>query len=864
MSALPSHRPSRHLRPTLLALAIASAAGAAQATAMDDMAEFDAAFLRPVGGGSAPQVDLQAIARGAAVTPGTYTVTLRINQDYIDRRELRIDEVGPGRLQPCLSAALLTELGVKLDGYLDEATPPADCVDLAALIDGAHSDFDAATMRVDLSVPQIAMRRSVNGYVDPRRWEDGVNAAMLNYQLAAAHSQRNGQQADLHLSGGLNLGAWQLRSAGSYSYTRGQRLQDLDGHPLPGNVDRRRWQRSTTYLQRDLPGTTGRLTVGETFTPGDVFDSVPLRGVQIASDTGMLPDSMQGYAPIVRGIAESRARVEIRQNGYSLYSSYVAPGPFEINDLNAGGGRGELEVIITEADGRERRFTQPFASVANMLRQDIWRYSASVGEYNPADSGDSGHALQRPRFGQVSLARGMAHDTTLYGGVLASGFYRAGTLGVGKSLGNLGAVSIDATHAITDRPDGGQDQGQSYRLQYGKGFASGTNLRFAGYRYSTRAFRDFGEAVRQQDPLNDDFFGTKRSQVTASVAQRLGQYGSVYVNLNQRTFWGDSRTQREAQMGVSTQHRGISYGLYLSRTMSNDGRSDNSGTFTLSMPLGRSGRSATYTGNRNQNGDLGHRVAMTGRAGDARQFDYGVAVTRSDRGPAGASANLGYRMPWAQVGASVDVSGGQTSTALSASGSLLAHAGGLTFGHALGDTIGLVEVPGVRGVGLNSAPNARTNRGGFVLAPYLLPYRSNRVMLDTSALPHDIDVEEGIASVVPRRGAVVKVGFQVQRSVKALVSVRLPNGQFPPFGAQVNDADGKQAGVVGQAGQILLALQDSGLFNVQWGSRAEQQCRLPVRLDGSDQAEGFRLVSATCSFDERDAQPILSFIGDTP
>ncbi|WP_257903299.1 fimbria/pilus outer membrane usher protein, partial [Pseudomonas sp. Colony2] len=110
------------------------------------------------------------------------------------------------------------------------------------------------------------------------------------------------------------------------------------------------------------------------FTPGDVFDSVPFRGVQLASDMGMLPDSMQGYAPVIRGIAETQAKVEVRQNGYSLYTTYVAPGAFEINDLNAASGSGDLEVIITEADGRERRFTQPYATLANMLRENTWRY----------------------------------------------------------------------------------------------------------------------------------------------------------------------------------------------------------------------------------------------------------------------------------------------------------------------------------------------------------------------------------------------------------------------------------------------------------------------------------------------------------
>ena len=38
----------------------------------------------------------------------------------------------------------------------------------------------------------------------------------------------------------------------------------------------------------------------------------------------MLPDSMKGFAPVIRGTAHSNARVIVRQNGYVIYQNYVA------------------------------------------------------------------------------------------------------------------------------------------------------------------------------------------------------------------------------------------------------------------------------------------------------------------------------------------------------------------------------------------------------------------------------------------------------------------------------------------------------------------------------------------------------------
>ena len=96
----------------------------------------------------------------------------------------------------------------------------------------------------------------------------------------------------------------------------------------------------------------GLLTLGDAATPGDIFDSVPLRGLLLASVEEMYPDSLRGYSPVVRGIARSNAEVIVRQNGVVIDQRYVPPGAFEISDLYAVSGSGDLDVTIKRATAR--------------------------------------------------------------------------------------------------------------------------------------------------------------------------------------------------------------------------------------------------------------------------------------------------------------------------------------------------------------------------------------------------------------------------------------------------------------------------------------------------------------------------------
>ena len=119
--------------------------------------------------------------------------------------------------------------------------------------------------------------------------------------------------------------------------------------------------------------------------------------------------------------------------------------------------------------------------------------------------------------------------------------------------------------------------------------------------------------------------------------------------------------------------------------------------------------------------------------------------------------------------------------------------------------------------------------------------------LDTSELDTRVDIDEGVTNVVPRRGAVVKASFAASRSEKVLLNVRLTDGSLLPFGTTVVDEKGIGAGVVGQAGQVLLSVNDGKVYSMKWGEKASQRCSIVLDISKAPVVDGYRVMSTTCS-----------------
>src|SRR6185437_2886001 len=294
----------------------ASAAAAAPASPGGGFAEFDRGMLA---GGGKDATDIARFEHGNPVLPGIYNLDVYVNNNWIGRLDVRFAMPAPdASALPCVDQAVMNRMGLATvnadSAALAKLQSAGGCVQLSNLIPGARLSLDMPNLRLDASVPQAYLGQMPRGYVNPASWNAGVPAFLLNYNFNSYHASSAGQgqtSTYLGLRAGLNIGLWQLRQDSTITWQSA----------LAGSPGQRHWQNIDAYAQRALPKMRAKIVLGDSFTDGAVFDSFGLRGVQLASDDQMLPQSLRGYAPVVHGVADTNAKVTVRQNGVQIYEA---------------------------------------------------------------------------------------------------------------------------------------------------------------------------------------------------------------------------------------------------------------------------------------------------------------------------------------------------------------------------------------------------------------------------------------------------------------------------------------------------------------------------------------------------------------
>ena len=874
------------------------AAGGADASASGGYADFDRNLLSGAGQNT---TDLSRFEHGNPILPGSYNTDIYLNNVWVGRGDVRF--VAPSANAsaiPCVDGKLFDVLGLhpaKLsDAVTAQLKDPTACVNIGSVIQDAAMAFDMTELRLDVSVPQAYMNQMPRGYVSPEYWDAGVPAAVLNYNFNSYRSSNNGQAQTtsyLGLNSGLNLGPWHFREEATVNWQSA----------TSSSRARRQWQNINTYVQRDLASLRALLTIGDSYTDGAVFDSYGIRGVQLGTDDRMLPQSLQGYAPIVRGVANTNAKITVRQNGVQIYQTTVAPGPFTINDLYPTGYGGNLDVTVTEADGRVSTFSVPYASVAQLLRPGITRFDIAAGELRAATISN------KPAVVQATVQHGFNNLLTGYTGIVGSQGYAAALIGAAIDT-RYGALAMDITQARARIPGYSTQSGQSMRVTYSKIIPSTqTTLSVAAYRYSTGGFLSLTQAAQarqyalegirafdyvpasniptidgvpeksvltpaQLAALNGSAFTAnpiisatgvqrQRSNFTLSLSQRLGQNGgSIYANVAASDYWNANGTSTQFQVGYNNHFHRLNFGISATRSVNPLGRYSNEYFLNFSLPLGESTHAPTFMLNltHDQIGGSQDQAIVNGALGSDNQFDYSATGTHSSNGGGNSgSLNVGYRSPYAILNASYGGGSNYSQASVGASGVIVAHPGGVTFGQPTGDTIGIVYVPGAAGAQLQSAPGARVDHFGYAVVPYLTPYNLNTVQIDPKGLPLDVQLDATSAQVAPYEGAVVMLKFKTENGRALIVHATLMDGEALPFGAEVFNEKGTSLGVVGQGGQILVrGVNQSGQLTVRWDDNgATQSCSFTYQLaprSKGKKVKTYEEIQATCTRTDAVAQ----------
>lgn len=834
-------------------------------TAVYAEAYFNPAFLSEDTAGVA---DLSRFEQGQQQPAGVYRADIWRNGEFFESRDLRFIEAKSdvqnsplsGGLTVCINAELLAALGADMGAISAASKHDVNhCLPLSDTIPGAILKVNFPMLRVDISLPQAAMDHHARGYIPASKWDNGIPALMSNYQFSGDRGSHS-RSYYLNLLNGANLGAWRLRNTSAWSTQSGQF----------GRYSA--WQNINTYAQRALIDLRSTLILGQNSTPGDIFDSIAYAGLRIYTADMMYPDSLQGYAPVIRGIAQTSARVIIRQNGYVIDQRYVTPGAFRFDDLTTGASSGDLDVTVEEADGRIQHFSVPYASLPLLQREGRVKYDLVAGRLR---SGNTEKAS--PTFGQLTLLAGLNHGFTLYGGGQFSARYRALMAGTGKNMGRFGALSLGLTATQSQFPDASREQGHALRLLYARSLSGvGTQLQLMGYRYSGRGYYTLDEmagrsiARNQRDNLQESgsaalhsaYYNqllSKKDRFQISLSQPLGDYGSLYLSASQQSYWDSNQKESRTQFSYISSWQSLSYSLSWSQNHASGRQSnDRIMAFNLSLPLTIFHKStqksrwlqrawSTSTFSQSKNSGPGWQTGIGGTLPEESNLSYNLTQGQLKKGGANSNLSATWKNRYNSLGIGYSAAKDRQDINWQLAGGILAHGDGVTLSQPLGDTNILIKAPGAAGVGVENQTGIKTDWRGYTVVPYATVYRTNRIVLDSNTLDSHTDLDTNVINVIPTEGAVVRADFRTRIGIRAMFTV-LKGGKPVPFGAIVRELQTGLTSMVADEGQTFLSgLPLKGTLLIQWGSRPDQSCTAPFSLPDSSLHHSFSIATAICT-----------------
>ena len=770
-------------------------------------------------------VDLTQFSHAGFIMPGAYTMTVHINKTDLPEIPVTFmtDKQNSKASVACLTPALVKQFGLKekVEAALRWQSQ-GGCLDTSSL-QGLQVRGDLATSSLYISIPQAWLEYSNDDWDPPSRWDNGIPGLLLDYNtnIQQQKTRHNGSQFNLSSNGtlGANLGAWRVRAD----------WQGRVDHQSGANArTQRSFDWSRYYAYRALTSIRARLTVGEDYLQSNIFDNFRFTGASLNSDDNMLPPNLRGYAPEVTGIARTNARVIVSQQGRVLYESQVAAGPFRIQDLSDA-VTGQLDVKVEEQDGTVQTFIVNTASIPYLTRPGTVRYKMAAGKPS-----DWKHRTNGPMFGAGEFTWGVSNGWSLYGGGVTGGKYNALSMGVGRDLLLLGAISFDASQSWA-RFSSGQKAltGSSYRVSYSKNFDEyDSQITFAGYRFSQENYMSMSDYLDVKSGL--ERHGKGKQMYTMTLNKQFRDLGlSTYFTYTHQTYWDRPANDRYNLM-LSRYFdlwnlRSVSVSLSAYRNRYNQ-RNDDGMYLSLSVPWGNSA-------------SLGYNMNLAGKD-NSENLTWSDRINRNDNYSLSAGgARHGARMSGyynhdgdiAHLSANASYNQGEyTALGLNAQGGLTLtpkgaalHRSNISGGtRLLVDTDGVANVP-VQGYG----GNVHTNWFGKAVIADVSSYYRNSARIDLDQLGDNAEALTSVVQATLTEGAIGYRQFNVISGAKAMATIKLPDGSSPPFGATVLNARRQDVGLVNDGGSVYLSGVKAGeAMQVRWDGKTQCEVRMPDPL----------------------------------
>ncbi|WP_211444680.1 fimbria/pilus outer membrane usher protein [Collimonas humicola] len=709
---------------------------------------------------------------------GNY-VTLFVNGIKVGRAHGQFDEQG----KLCADADFL--------GRADIIVPPRDhlasCIDLHKLYPQTIVRLHPSREEVELIVPQNALRVSTGLNVD--RFIRGGTAGLLNYELAyMKDASKSGNTTILaNTETGLNVFDWMLRSRQTYSRSRrGKSISHLG-----------------THVQKTVPGYKSVFQAGQINVADTQFNMPSLLGMQFFPEGALLEQA--GNSTSVDGIAQTVARVEVRQSGALIYSTVVPPGPFSLTSLMLNNASEHLEVSVIEEDGRKRSFIVPVAALAFNYVPRERNFSIALGR--PIRYGDESNYAAGNNW-LVTARANLPFDnrsSIAASALLAPRYY---SLGAQYIASIKRGVVADLNHLLAYSA-GTMELGMQATLNVSVQLSE--RLSASGsYSYRTKKFRTFSDTwvspydapiIGGVEQVDSREFGYKQMNFIANYQHSA--IGSVALNYSQ---FGGGQSVGIRQFGLRWGRNFKKKNVSVSIDRSTGVNRDLMVYAGLSIPFGSGSlNSAVSRNNRRQAVTFDYSDRINEYASYRLSADGG-STNRSISNSAGLSILPKYAQASVNVGS---YGAGGISYSGQISGGLVAHGDGITLSpYRVQDTFALMTVPGLSDVKIQTPQGpVWTDLSGRAVAPYMPPYQEARLELVTKSLPKNTDVKNGVRMAGLARGAVSNMTFGVVSTRRVLLKIVDHHGKPADKGASIFDENGAWIASIGTGGTTLLTAE---------------------------------------------------------
>ncbi|HKM36027.1 MAG TPA: fimbria/pilus outer membrane usher protein [Thiopseudomonas sp.] len=689
-----------------------------------------------------------------------------------------------------VSAETLRTLGFRLladtQGTIDLSNLP-----------GVELDYNAAHQRLNITAQADMIDQDtavLNARTSSIPQPTASPGLLLNYDLYGTRDSDNNSSISAHT---------ELRAFNAWGVLSNTALSRWNDSASSGMINDT--VRLDTSFSRSFVDRAVTLRLGDLVSGGlDWTRPTRIGGIQLGRNFALQPELITFPVPAFYGQANLPSTVDLYINGLKQYSSDVPAGPFELNTVPVVNGRGQAQVVVTDALGRQNTIAFPFYTTNQLLGAGLSDFSFEAGFVREDYGMDSFSYASDPAV-SGTYSFGLTDRLTLASHAEAVSGLSTGGASAVMAIGQAGVIntSFAASH---DHGASGRQAGIGYNWR---------NQRFNVSLDTVRTFddyRDIATRYGQRPPSRTD------RALGGLTMGRAGSLGVSYVALK----YPDEESSRYASAYYS-KSLGQRSSLNLSVNQNLEDSSDRSIFLSLSMSLDnrvsvsvsnqhtRDGNLTSVDVNKSVNSDGGFGWRLRAQDGDNQH---------------GGLAEIGFRGQQADIRAGVQSFNDNTLGYADLSGALVVMDKQFFLSRRIDDAFAVISTDGVADLPVmrENRPMGVTNKKGGLLVTSLNAYQRNKLSIDPMSLPADVDISRVNAEVVPsdRAGTVVRFGIQPIQA--ALVTLHNMGGEAIAVGSSVTlQGSNAPAMIVGYDG--IVYLEGLGAHNILNVQTAQGQCR---------------------------------------